>query len=461
MISMLALLASGCRKFLEIPAPQEQIPSAKVFQLDESANAAGLGLYILSEFLLYDITLYSGFTGDEIVDHSGSTEYQMLYRNSLNAKESITNTVWNRAYNEIFNANAVYEGCIASQALKSAVKKQCVGEALFFRALWHFYLVNLYGDVPIVISTDYLINSKAVRSSKADVYKQIISDLKLAEQNLTTEYIGADAILTSTERTRVNRYVATALLARVALYAGELEEAERSATSVIANNGVYEILAFNDVFLKDSRESIFQLRAIRSEVNTIFGKRFILTSSPVSQSIHNSMALSSFLLNAFEAGDQRKTSWTEKFTVGSTDYYYPFKYKIAGGTDHQENAIVLRLAEQYLIRAEARAQLNNLAGAIADIDVIRKRADLPLIANINPIISKENLISAIHKERRLELFAEFGDRWMDLKRTGKVDVAMTAVAPIKMAQWATHKQLWPVPAADIENNTKLEQNIGY
>lgn len=198
--------------------------------------------------------------------------------------------------------------------------------------------------------------------------------------------------------------------------------------------------------------------------NTYEGAYFILTAKPQLNNI-NSSTLSPQLLAAFEATDQRKTSWIGKFTDATVtpkiDYYYPYKYQVASSATITEYSTVLRLSEQYLIRAEARALQDNLSGAIDDIDVIRKRAGLLLIKNTNPTISKPDLLSAILKERQTELFCEYGHRWLDLKRTGKVDEVMKIVTPIKLGAWDTNFQLFPIPQKDRDNDNQLTQNLGY
>ncbi len=112
----------------------------------------------------------------------------------------------------------------------------------------------------------------------------------------------------------------------------------------------------------------------------------------------------------------------------------------------------------YLVRAEARAQQNKLAESIADVDAIRGRAGLPLIQNTNPGIGQSGLLNAIAQERRIELFAEWGHRWLDLKRTDKTDIVL---GPLKGSNWQPTDVLYPIPASEITNDIYLIQNPGY
>ncbi len=85
----------------------------------------------------------------------------------------------------IFNCNSAIEGLNASTLITTSVKEQLLGEAKFIRAFYYFYLVNMYGDVPLIINTDYKNNSLLGRSSTGTVYKQIIEDLISAKNLLT------------------------------------------------------------------------------------------------------------------------------------------------------------------------------------------------------------------------------------------------------------------------------------
>jgi hypothetical protein len=119
--------------------------------------------------------------------------------------------------------------------------------------------------------------------------------------------------------------------------------------------------------------------------------------------------------------------------------------------------MMLRLAEQYLIRAEARGQQNNISGAQADLNVIRNRAGLPNTT----AATQSDLLSAILHERQVELFTELGQRLLDLKRTNNVDNVMRVVTPLKGGTWNSNWQLYPVPVSDIQKNPALVQNSGY
>jgi hypothetical protein len=363
----------------------------------------------------------------------------------------------------LYQVNSVIEG-VSSGNIPAGEKKILLGEAKFVRAYIYFYLVNYFGDVPLVLTTDLKTNANISRSTKADVYARIVSDLSEAQADLSPDFLSTDLSTVTTERVRPNKAAATALLARVYLYNQQWQKAEEEASEVI-NDSRYQLLPdLNGVFLKNSPEAIWQMQpqfVDDGNSNTPDGRTLIPYPGDVPQRV-----ISSFLLNTFEANDLRRADWTTTVSSGGADYPISFKYKIGnttGGTqDQQEYIMVLRLAEQYLIRAEARAQQGKLLGAdgaASDLNAIRNRAGLPNTA----AAAQGDLLDAISRERRVELFIEGAHRWFDLKRTGKIDAVMGVVTPLKGGTWSPYKALLPIPAQEFKNNPALRghQNPGY
>jgi len=139
-------------------------------------------------------------------------------------------------------------------------------------------------------------------------------------------------------------------------------------------------------------------------------------------------------------------------------YYFPYKYKANGTyTSPQETVALFRLAELYLIRAEAQAQQGNLGGAIADLNMVRTRAGL----SGTTAVTQSDVLAAILRERRAELFTESGQRFFDLRRTGNLDAVMNVIAPLKGGVWASFKAWWPISVTDIQNDTHLTQTPGF
>jgi hypothetical protein len=443
----LVLLVTGCKKFVEIPSPTTQLQTAAMFSDGPSATSAVNGLYALITLnsltiLNGGVTLHAGLSADELQTTTIDLSLDQYFNNALVPNEQyLSSRLWSSAYKSIYQANAILEGLEQSATIADSVKNQLRGEMLTVRAFEYFYLANLFGDVPLVLSTDYRKNSVMPRTGVNQIYQQLVTDLTEAKSLMKDQYPSAN-------RARPNKWTAAALLARVYLYMGKWPEAE-STSSLVISSGLYSLVSLANVFQSmSSQETIWQLA--RDNNNTSEGQNFI----PPSSSVKPTYAITSHLLNAFQSGDGRKSQWLSSNTVGGIPYYYPYKYRSRLSTPTNEYYIVMRLAEQYLIRAEARAQQNGLPGAVSDLNIIRSRAGL---TPLSPSLSQAEVLSATSRERQTELFAEWGNRWLELKRTGKIDSVLTA----EKAGWKTTSALYPLPQAELQANPFLVQNPGY
>jgi starch-binding outer membrane protein, SusD/RagB family len=461
-----ALLPTGCRKFVQVGPPATGIGNATVYASDLGAAAAETDIYdqmIGSPGMSSgnnSISCYGGMTADELKDYNSSALFSGVYTNTLSPANAY---FWPELFGEIYDANSVLEGVAGSSTITSAEKQQLTGEAEFMRAFLHFYGTNLFGNFPVVTTTNYQQNNTIARSSPTAVYQQVIADLTAAQRLLPDNFVEPTGGIVTTERVRPNKWAATALLARVYLYEASWDSAEMEATAVINNSTLFSLdSGLNNVFLANSSEAIWQLQSIYPGYNTWDAYYFVLTSTPGSSSLP--VALDTGLVNTFEPGDQRLANWVGEFPSGGITYYYPYKYKlnayVGATTAPSEYTMVLRLAEQYLIRAEARAQEGNLQNAAADLNIIRNRAGL----GNTGATTQTDLLNAIYHERRVELFTEWGHRWFDLKRTGTLDALMGSpgnVCQRKGGNWNPDWALFPIPASEITLNPKLGQNSGY
>lgn len=467
---VIGIAESGCKKLIEVEAPITSTNALNVYNSDITAAAVLTGIYTsLSQETYFSesinsISLYSGLSSDEFTLYSGVTDKTFLayYQNSLR-DDGAGSSFWNKLYYIVYVANSAIEGISKSTAISTNVSNQLIGEAKFVRAFCYFYLTNLYGNVPLVLTTSASTNASIPKSLKSDVYKQIIYDLKEAQDLLNgNAYVFSDAVTSTAERTRPNKWVATALLSRAYLYGENWVDAEAEAASIINNKSLYDTVSFSSsvkAFDKNNKEAIWQLQPVASGQNTPDARVFVLPSSGPTNSISNPVYLSEVLVNSFENDDLRKTNWVNKVTANNVTFYYPFKYKIsASNVSVTEYVMVLRLAEQYLIRAEAEAKQNKLNEAVDDLNVIRKRARLPLLSTS---LSQQQILDAIMQERRVELFSEWGHRWFDLKRTGTIDAVMNVVTPQKGGTWTSNWALYPIPRIDVQRNESIDQNLGY
>lgn len=450
----------SCQKLIEINPPKNELVATNVFNSNEKATAAVTVIYaqmVDRDQISYRIPWMTGLSGDELVNHGNNSEYVQLYQNTLHANHNLIRTnIWTPFYNYIYEANAIIEGLSKSTKVSRPVKQQLLGEAKFIRAFSHFYLANFFGDIPFISSTDYSSNQASYRMPVLSVYQNIINDLLEAQSLLNQEYVDGTSMNSSSERIRPSKAVATALLARAYLYAEDYLNAEIQSTSIINDNRFSVSEDIDSAFDKDSKEVIFSLPPLKLMM-TNEANGFVLSSPPSSINALKNSELSQNLIQAFEPNDRRKLEWLNAYSK----YAFPFKYKYEAQSEGiSEYSIVFRLPEQYLIRAEARAQQGKLIGnnsAESDLTTIRERANLEP-KNVSSI---ELALTAILEERRVELFSEWGHRWFDLRRYGKIDEVMSMVSADKGSVWSENQALYPIPQIEIDNAPNISQNRGY
>lgn len=436
----LTTVITGCNKLVELGDNPLILSPAIVFSDSAGVQAALAGVYSSAAVTLSvyssDLAVNNGLYTDELTTRPGN----LFEANALFAQSPLVENLWSVSYNGIYAANSVIEGAEVSTGINASVKAKAIGEAKFLRAFFYYYLVNHYGDMPLVLSTTVSETKQLPRSKVEDVYKQIILDLNDAVVALSDSYPTATG-----DRLRANKYVAAALLSKACLQTGDWVNAESAATMVIDQKALYDTVTLTNVFYTNSMEAIFQIQGF-GDITNIAGT---FTPSPGTQPFY---IIRNSLLNAFEAGDLRKTIWIN-YSAGLP---YPAKYRstfMAPGT--QEYYTLLRLADIYLVRAEARAHRNLVNLGNEDLNLVRKRARLTnTVAN-----DQTALLTAVEKERRVELFCETGDRFYDLRRTGRIDAVLGAEKP---GVWKTAAKLYPVPAKEIAVNPNLKpQNPGY
>jgi hypothetical protein len=449
------LFAGGCKKFLNIPLPADSVAGSDAYSTDQTTSGVLNGIYgnlLNNSFAGTGIGYYAGLYTDELQNVSiTNTTTKLWYSNVITG--TYGGVYWSTLYSQIGVANTTIEA-VRPSSLPN--RNQWLGEALFLRALMYYYLVNMYGDVPLALSSDYKVNNVLSRAPKSSVYQQIVADLKEAQGLLGAGYVDYNGN-TATDRARPDQAAAAALLARVDLYLGNWADAETLSTAVIGNPA-YMLESPANVFLAISKENIWGLLPPSGPGFAVAdAKYYVFTPGTTVVTSQVNVALSPQLMNSFEPGDLRRTKWTDT-TTGTPTYYYAHKYRVIGPVAKAtETLTLLRLAEQYLIRAEARAQQNNLAGAASDLNAIRSRAGLPGTT----ATTQADMLTAIAQERRVELFTEQGHRFFDLKRTGKIDAVMGTGSPQKGSAWQSYMQYWPIPTSETLVNPHLTQTPGY
>jgi starch-binding outer membrane protein, SusD/RagB family len=435
---------SSCKKFVDNGTPPGALTEDKAFVDSATATSAVLALYSRvansspqNNSLFFNITKLGAMSAD-VAYYLTNSSFDNFKNNTLMAGND-ANSLWYDLYTHIGRANYAIKNIEVSNTLSNPVKNQLLGESKFWRAWCYFYLVNFFGDVPLVTNTDALNNALLPRTPVSQVYQQIVTDLNDAKSLLSNNY-------PSVERARVNKRAAAAFLARVYFYQQNWTAANTEATEVIGSSAYSLETSLDQVFLKTSNEVILQ--TANTTGVTSWGGEFIPASATPNVVLYDT------LVNTFELNDQRKTNWTKSIDYGGKIYYYPYKYKMRSGTTGNEYHVMLRLAEMYLIRAEARAYSNDVPGGVEDLNLVRQRAGLTGLATS---ISKTDLLNALEHERWVELFTEWADRWFNLKRTGKADSVLSMIKP----QWQSTQKLYPVPASELQANPNLVNNPGY
>ena len=440
-IAAAALLAS-CDSPLEVD-PTASIDSQTALNTPRGIELALNGTYrSLQAGALYtlDETMQADLYADNLTfTGTFQTHRDVSLRNVPTSNGDIL-AKWTAAYSGINRANGVIAAA-PSAGLTAALADQYRGEALFVRALHYHTLVKWFGDVPLVLTPSTGVDpatSFPPRETAANVYAQIVTDLEAAVPLLPTARTNG----------RANRSAAQALLARVYLdrgATGDYALAVARATSVITS-GLYSLNPSyrTNWTTKHSAESIFELSYSTNNSNNL---AFWYYPQPLSGRWGFSPSLD--LYNSYAAGDLRRDfsiAISPTAAACAANCRYGIKYHRIATSD--DNVPVLRLAEMYLIRAEANARLNAGDATVQpDINIVRTRAGLAATT----ASGQAALLTAILDERRWELTFE-GHRFFDLRRFG-VATTVLGMAPSRL--------LFPIPQSERDINTALTQNAGY
>jgi hypothetical protein len=453
-------LTISCNKLLDAGSPPNKVITPQVYASDSLAQAALIGVYIkiMQNFGPFNgyISRFAGLASDELNRGTLLEQDLPFSTNTIPTDNKENWFIWTNTYSYIYQCNDLIDGLTRPNSITPALRNQLLGEAYFLRAFCFFYLVNLYGEVPLVLITDYTKNNTMQRTDMDEVYNQMIADLTEAKNLLPVTYVTTPDYPTA--RVRVNRLAAQALLARIHLYRDDWANAVTEATAVI-ESGIYQLETnLAQTFRYNSNEAILQFMPVIDAYNTAEGSMFV----PVIPNGRPAVILNDTLMKKIEPGDARRL-WIRTITNSGKVYNSPYKYKLNTGTPREEYNMVLRLAEQYCIRAEALAMLDQLTDAVNDLNKIRKRAGLP---DLTTITTQSQALAAIEQERRVEFFAEWGHRWFDLKRwparthpgEKRIDEVMRICRP---ATWKPTAALWPIPKDELIRNPELIQNDGY
>jgi starch-binding outer membrane protein, SusD/RagB family len=438
----LLLALASCEKFLEVD-PQLQVDDSKAITNEASAATALNGLYnqlASNNYYGSNFSALSYLSGGDIQWSGSQGAPQEVVLHKLTADNSYVSSAWTAIYRTILSANFIVVNVPAvTDPLFTEVKKnQVLGEAYFIRALAYFDLARGWGGVPIILSPTRTAdeNQNVPKSSLNDTYAQVLKDLEQAERLLPE----------TTNRNKATKKTVWALRARYHLYRQEWDQAESYASKIISDTQNYSLLKPYSAFFANNAvgtaESVFELAYTVSSTNghsnwwlppALGGRR---EWSPNGQLVT--------LLSSPVTGGGRKDLLGQTAAPGNL-WYGKLYYRTPRGTDP---AYIIRTAELYLIRSEARAQQNKLSEALLDLNAVRDRAALSPFTSEN----RDEVLAAIGQERRLE-FAFETDRWFELVRSGKVATTLGITD--------ANKYVFPIPTSEIVANSAIIQNEGY
>jgi len=435
LLSILSL-SSSCKKFLE-ESPNNALPTETSITDASTARAAIIGAYDrLQSYYAASYPTLGTITTDNVVFNGTLSEYLQLDQNAIPTDNVITVSAYQGIYRTINSANSViaYVPAVNDPTLPAAEKDKILGEAYFIRALSYFDLARGWGGVQIQLEpTNDLGALKGIkRSTLEQTYDQVLADLQKAETLLPED---------ATTRNRAQKSAVFALRARLHLYRKQWADAENYATQVISNPKFSLVKPYNAFFTApfQTSESVLELAFSANDRNT-FWNLWYPSSSGGQFTLKPSDALVAKLNNPTIGGTRKS------LIAGTGTTVYGVLYNTSGTST--DPAYLIRIAELYLIRAEARAQLNKVPEAIADLNVIRLRAE----AGPTAAVTQQEVIRAIEDENAIE-FAFEAHRWFDLTRTERAGAVLGI----------TNKNYWlfPLPFSDVQSDPDLTQNPGY
>ncbi len=435
----------GCSKLIEIDPPKNQLTTDKVFADSLSAISALGNIYFLLANNLN--TNYNRHISLYTDDYAYTVQNDEFYSGRISIDNGTNSNLWGAFYEIIYSCNDILERTVDNDNLSERTKNMLVSEVKFARALSYYHLYILYENIPLILKTNVDENRLAFQADSTTVFNQILTDLTDAKNGLSADYPSGD-------RARVNKWSASALLAQVYLYQQRWQET-LDETNAVLNSGTYPLTDdVNEVFLANSDETILQLWRLQGVISDA------TTLIPASRTTVPQYVVTDVLYSAFENGDLRQSSWfgENNATTGGVaqSYWFPYKYKNRSASNSSpEYVVALRASEQYLIRAEAKTHLGDVQGAIIDLNIIRTRAGL---SELSDQLDKQSCLEAVYHERRVELFGEWAKRFIDLKRTGRLN---TVMGEYKETWIEGQSERLPIPMLELTYNPNLIQNEGY
>ncbi len=470
---MTIIALSSCKKFLDLK-PDYQISNETFFQNSNDFETALTGVYGTFRGLFSSSNmLYIGeLTTDnaEIQWSSPSVSEMQLDQNAVNSTNTYISAVWNTCLITISRCNTILNR-IDKIDFDATQKNRIKGETLFLRSFCYFYMVRIFGNVPITdqefSSPDQIQAADLTLQSSQKVYDKLVADLKTAE-TLLPATLNAD-------KTRASQGTVKTLLGKVYLTLLDYTNAAAKLKEVIDAQQYGPLTAsYKNMFAAGNNnlpESILEIEYVSGKsMGNNYSYLFTpaITSMAIFQNNQQGagrMVPTLNMLNSYETGDVRKAASVADSVLlisGAKTYNrYGLKFvdfKAVDVTDGSVTFFVLRYADVLLMYAEALNELNQTGDAFQYINLVRTRAQLPGLSGL----SQDDLRLAIEKERRVE-FLDEGHRWFDLLRTKRLQPVMNAyyTGLGQTFHIDDFELIFPIPQNEIDLNPAIKQNPNY
>jgi SusD family. len=414
---MAVLAGASCSKKLDIyphSAAASENLSTKDVELfltgvyNKVQNAPGRESYIMFDLI-----------GGNLITARGTGGPIQLINSIMRPEQSMISASWNGYYNALYQVNILLSA--ATNMEESARKNEILGIAHFFRGYIYYNLVTRWGGVPVLEKNTV---DNVARSTEAATWQFVESELQQAIE-LAPDY---------SDYYYVSKDAARALMARTKLAMGKKTEAAALAEQIITSNR-FKLDAFEKIFRnQQNTEEIFAFKNLTAESSIAISTLFYTYAHPVKGSY--AYAPAPDVMQMYENDDKRKAMSIDVYGSDNVINKYP------SGQSGTDPIIITRLAEMYLISAEAKG----LSG-LSRLNELRAARGLTAV---NPV-NEADYLDAVLLERRRELLAE-GFRWYDLVRLQKA----VSVLGIREAL-----QKLPIPESELVLNDLLEPNSGY